>query len=475
MPATEPTSAKMLVVGCWGIEASPLSPADSAASLEALVDSVRAARRAWRIVLIIDSGFGNVGRDGLEVIPGKEVPDVGALPDFGPGVIVWLAESGAGGALAYPSAQHGLFTYLVLGSTRGWADGVLYDDPDGQVSLLEAQTYVDQVAQRLGRVTHPAIDLRAEENNWPLVQGSNLEAGPDFATARRLSLEDRQNRFAAREEMIKAEASAFWAETLQLVQEGGPDGQIALEGFIAEYERARIEIEWAVSLPELERAREMLIHYSDSSSDMVSMSASDILPSCDDLISLEQSAFVGEFSEPQITCLENRMRTERLQTVRSDISRLLLVNAQSAGNVPVWEELMARHLEEIDRSDPDLCFSYAVHLYRSSLDNQEESIRWSNYALENKHVWEGEAFIKNVSNLYKLRAEAASKLWQDAEKQHIASPSSESTALARDFRGLAMDYSREWLDYMRAASLPEERAYNMCVAAAGTADFCQSQ
>ena len=459
--------------GLLGVEASPLSPTSSAISLEAIVDSARAARRAWRIVVIVDSGFGNIGRDGLELVPGREAPDVGDVPNFGPGVIVWLADSGTDGALAYPAAQHGLFTYLVLGSTRGWADGALHDEPDGMVSLLEAQSYVDQAAQRLGRVTHSSIDLREEENKWPLVQGTSLEAGPDFATARRLSLEDRQTRFADREEMLKAEASAFWSETLQLVQQGGPDGRVALEGFIAEYERSSILVEWAIALPEIERAREMLINYSASTS-TISMSASEILPSCDDLIVLEQAAFIGEFSDAQVTCLENRIRTERLQTIRSDISRLLLINAQYAGNIASWEELMARHLEEIDRSDPDLCFSYAVHLYRSSIDSQEESIRWSNYALENKQVWEGEVFVKNVSNLYKLRAEASSKLWQDAEQEHAAEPGSDAS-LAREYRGLAMSYAREWLDYTRAANLPETRAYNMCISAAGTEEFCRSQ
>ena len=458
-----------------GVDANPVDPSASAITLQQIVEEARSARRAWRIVVIVDAGFGNIGRDGLELVPGREAVDPGEPTDFGSGVVVWMADTGTAGAVTYPNAQHGLFTYLVLGAARGWADGAMHDPPDGQVSLLEAQTYVDHAAQRLGRVTQPSIDRRPEENKWPVAQGDNLEAGPDALTARRISLEDRQQRFADQEELLKAEAAAFWADTLQAVQAGGPMGRDALEGFIAEYERAALAVEWAVALPEVDKAREMLISYDDNAVRTTSMAASDIIASCDDLITLEQPAMVGEFSVGQVNCLENRLRTERLQTTRSKISRLLLVNAESSGNISSWEALMARHLEEIDRSDPDLCFRYAIHLYRADIEAQEESLRWASYALENKQNWTGDEFVKKVSSLYKLRAESASKLWKDAAKTYSADPSSENDAITRDYRGLAMDYAREWLDYTRAASLPEQRAYDMCVSAAGTEDFCKDR
>lgn len=461
--------------GLLGVDANPVDPASSAVLLEEIVAEARSARRAWRIVIIVDAGFGNVGRDGLELVPGREAPEIAEVPDFGSGVVVWLADTGTAGAAAYPNAQHGLFTYLMLGAARGWADGALHDPPDGQVSLLEAQTYVDQAAQRLGRVNHPSIELRPDENKWPLVQGDNLEAGPDAATARRLSLEDRQSRFDEQEELLKAEAAAFWAETMQAVQAGGPMGRDALKGFITEYERASVSVEWAVSLPELDKAREMLINYDDSVRQTTTMAASDIVASCDDLLELEAPAMGGSFSVGQVNCLENRLRTERLQTTRSKISRLLLVNAEMASDVGAWEELMARHLEEIDRSDPDLCLRYAIHLYRADIESQEEALRWAAYALENKQNWSGDEFVKKVSSLYKLQAEAAAKLWQDASRTYAADPNGENDDIARDYRGMAMDYAREWLDYMRAAGLPEDRAYDMCVSAAGTADFCKER
>lgn len=460
--------------GLLGVEAQPANLDAAMLSLADIVDSARSARRAWRIVLIVDAGFGEMGRDGLPMVVGREVPAVGDVPDFGSGVNVWLADVGAAAAETYPQAQHGLFTYLVLGATRGWADGVLHDPMDEQVSLLEAQTYVDQMAQRLGRVTQPSIELRADENRWLLAEGSALEMGPDWDVSRQLSLSDRQGRFDQKEALLQAEAAAFWADTMLMVQAGGPEGRTALEGFIAEYERANIAVNWAVALPEVARAREILATYDETATQSVTMAANEIVATCDDLIALEQDAMIGGFSFGQTECLENRLRTERLQTTRAKVSRLLLVNAQSAGDVATWETLMARHLEEIDRSDPDLCFLFAVHLYRSGGEGLEESLRWADYALANKHVWEGEQFIRKVSNLYKLRAEAAAKLWQAAEEMHSQQPDGESDAMAREYRGTAMDYAREWLDYTRAADLSGDRAYEMCVSASGTEEFCKA-
>jgi hypothetical protein len=112
-------------------------------------------------------------------------------------------------------------------------------------------------------------------------------------------------------------------------------------------------------------------------------------------------------------------------------------------------------------------------LFRSDIDSQEESIKWSDYALENKHNWEGDEFVERVSGLYKLRAESAAKLWIHAEKLYSKEATNEHSEMAREYRGQAKDFAREWLDYARASGIPTERAFNMCVSAAGTADFCQ--
>lgn len=454
-----------------GIDANPIDPSSKAMLLSEIVEITNKSR-ADRVVFILDAGFGNLGRDGLPLVPDRQPPEIDGQPDLGEKVIVWMAEAGVDSATAYVPAQHGLFTYLTLGALRGWADGALGDAPDGTVSLAEAQAFVDQAGQELGHVNHPSRDSRTEAATWALVTGE-LEPAPESATFRRLSLEDRLRRFTDREELLRAEAAAFWAETLAVAAEGGEAGRRALEGFIAEYQDAALTVEWAVALPEVAEARKALASYDLNAGAQLD---ADVVEPCDDLIAIEEPAMMGKISAGQLNCLENRLLTERLQTTKNKISRLLMVNAEAKGDKEKWASLMARHLEDIDRSDPDLCFRYAIYLYRQNIEDQEESLRWADYALENKQTWEGDEFVKKVTGLYKLRAEAAANLWQNAEKTLAQETNPENDEMAREYRGLAMDYAREWLDYARATrSKNIDRAYNMCISAAGTADFCKDR
>lgn len=190
-------------------------------------------------------------------------------------------------------------------------------------------------------------------------------------------------------------------------------------------------------------------------------------------MALESPAMLGQLSAGQRRCLDGRIAAERLQTTKDKLSRLLLVNAQAAGDRSEWERLMVRHLEDIDRSDPDLCFSYAIHLHKSGdLDAAEEAVRWADVALENKQRWEGDAHVKRVYGLLRLRAEAGNRLWIDAEKRYQKEPTGDNDADVRDYRGLAKDTSREWLDYARAAGQPTDTPYKLCMSAAGTREFC---
>lgn len=455
--------------GLMGIDASAMEPASSTILIEDIVQTALSRRRAWRVVVIVDAGFGNVGRDGLELVPGRTPPTPEPLEPR-KDVIIWTADAGLAGAPAWSESQHGLFTWLALGALRGWADGALGEARNGRVSLEEAQAYVDTTAHALGYPTEPMRDASEDNRAWTIIQSDALEVGADAATLRALSEAARLQRFDDQEELLKAEAAAFWSQTLQEAQGGTPAGREALEGFIAEYENKVLSVDWAVSLPEVAEARTILANYAQQST----ITASALMEPCDDLVALEQPAFLGSITPGQAECLENRLKTARLQTARSQISRLLLSNALNAGNVPEWERLMIRHLDEIDRSDPNLCFRYAIHLYRADIDSQEESIKWAGYALENKHNWEGNEFVERVSGLYKLRAESAAKLWAHAETLYSTAPNNEHSEMAREYRGQAKDFAREWLDYARASGISAERAFNMCVSAAGTTDFCQS-
>jgi hypothetical protein len=196
--------------------------------------------------------------------------------------------------------------------------------------------------------------------------------------------------------------------------------------------------------------------------------------SCDDLVKLEPAAMMGTLRVGQTKCLEGRVNAESQQTTKDKVSRLMITNAEAAGDKGNWERLMKRHLEDIDRSDPDLCFKYALHLSRGGSGRSQGVIRWADYSLENKAKWSGQTYKTRVFSLYKLRAEAAQRLWQDAEKEFAEGErSDEKEAKAAKFRGQAKDYAREWLDYAKASAQDTKTAMALCVSSSGNRAFCE--
>ena len=149
---------------------------------------------------------------------------------------------------------------------------------------------------------------------------------------------------------------------------------------------------------------------------------------CDNLPSLEPKAMLGKLSPGQTTCLEGRLSKEAKQTTKDKISRVLMANAYASGNKRTWEKLIKRHLDEIDRSDPDLCYKYALHLSKKGVSRSNGVIRWADVALENKSLWTGSVYKSRVYQLYKLKSSAAQKLWKAAEDKYSASPSPELEA-----------------------------------------------
>jgi hypothetical protein len=132
------------------------------------------------------------------------------------------------------------------------------------------------------------------------------------------------------------------------------------------------------------------------------------------LSALEPAATKGALSEDEKACLEQRYAAARVQTTKDKISRVLLVNAY-AYSTKYWAQLVRRHLDEVDRSDPDIAYLYAFYLYNTDKKNASEVIRWTETALERRDVWTGDVYVSRVYGLYKLRAIAANTLWSDAE------------------------------------------------------------
>jgi hypothetical protein len=188
---------------------------------------------------------------------------------------------------------------------------------------------------------------------------------------------------------------------------------------------------------------------------------------------LEPKAMLGKLSADQQSCLEDELKSASKQTDKDKISRVLMTNAWSAGDKSSWEKLVKRHLDEIDRSDPDICYKYALHLAKKGPGSAYGVIKWSDVALENKTVWTGTTYTNRVYSLYKLRAAAAQKLWKSAEDKFAADASDANRASRDTSRNMTKVYSREWYEYAKSAGKNADSARALCISAAGTEDYCE--
>jgi hypothetical protein len=194
---------------------------------------------------------------------------------------------------------------------------------------------------------------------------------------------------------------------------------------------------------------------------------------CGDLLAIEPQAMMGKLKDPQIRCLDESLRAAPKQTVKDKISRVLMADAYAKGDLHRWDAVAKRHLETIDRSDPDLCYKYALHLLNNSPpDRMDEAMRWADVSLENRAAWSGDVFVQRVYSLYKLKALAAQKKWNWLEEEYVRTPTEEVSSEKEEARNLTKTNSREWLEYARNAGKDTTLATQMCMSAAGTESFC---
>lgn len=195
---------------------------------------------------------------------------------------------------------------------------------------------------------------------------------------------------------------------------------------------------------------------------------------CSDIVSMEPHAMLGRLSAGQQSCLEGSLAAAAKMTDKDKISRVLMLNAFGKGDIPAWEKLIKRHLAEIDQSDPDLCYKYAVHLGKKGAGSATSVIHWSDVALENRTVWTGDTYTNRVFSLYKLRAAAAQMLWQKAEGDFASSPSEKVQADIDKWRAQTKVLSREWYEYAKVAGKDSSKALQLCMSAAGTREYCEA-
>lgn len=181
------------------------------------------------------------------------------------------------------------------------------------------------------------------------------------------------------------------------------------------------------------------------------------------LVALEPAARKGALSDAQKDCLEQAYGKAADQTVKNKISRVALVNAY-AYSTKQWATLVRRHLDEVDRSDPDIAYLYAFYLFNTDRSNASEVIRWTEVGLERAaSAWEGDVYVSRVYGLMKLRSLAANAVWADAEDRHARG---QTTGDRENLRTDVKTYSREWLDFAKSAGRDTTESLELCLSAA---------
>ncbi len=449
------------------------------------VVSIVSLSKAAQVMIVVDASFSGLDRSGERMFENGAAPETLATP-ASDRVSVWMASTGLEPAPYYPQASHGMFSYLAAGALRGWADGVLDNSPDGKVSLQEAQQYVAKVYRQLGGPDlKTSREPRGGPVTWVLSNGSSLEAGPSKEILAELARELRVERVLKAQAVVRAKADAEWSTLQTAIAAPGADIKNLLSTFVAAWDTTLVTVdgaEVAVVIPQVAEARTKLDALARAPVGKKKARRSRkktppppppvANPVCQDLVALQAPAVAGQLSAEQKTCLEEKLGTETVQTNKDKISRLLMVDADVRGADEEWLSLVERHLEDFDRSDPDLCLKYALRLSRGGIEDAEEVLRWADVAMENKHVWEGPLYMSRVYTLYRLKAETADRLWHDAEQDFVEDRSETSSAAADKYRGMARNFAREWLDYARSSGQPLDRAYDLCLSASGNAEFC---
>lgn len=315
--AADPMTGKRLLLG---VDVQPKVTSLGTTQTVAVdeLGAIAAGSAAEQVVAVIDACYTGTGRDGKVLLEGKRfaVPTWTQAPP--PKVVTWTAAAAAETSGPFDAAQHGLFTYFVVGALRGWADGEFDGQRDGTVSLAEARQYVyDAVRTVGGGEQTPGLEAAEDRLEGALVQGTALEAAPDLAELvrtdrvpdapkpapstvvttgggsdfaarlaelKRLRLEreeaelreaalaeelagERARQVGAATATILAEAQAAWASTVELLDAGGDEAVLAAELFVETYGSARVvvdDVPETVKVPEVETARSWLLQHGGS-------------------------------------------------------------------------------------------------------------------------------------------------------------------------------------------------------------------
>jgi len=194
---------------------------------------------------------------------------------------------------------------------------------------------------------------------------------------------------------------------------------------------------------------------------------------CSSLQELEPMAMLGKLTDGQMVCLQGRIESEAKQTDKEKVSRVMMANTWAKGDKKAWEKLAKYHLEELGSSDPDLCYKYALRLAAGGAARAPGVIHWADVAMENRTVWTGDEYVQRVYALYKMKAAAAQTMWKAAEAEHAAAPTDATSKKVETTRNQTKVFAREWYEYAVQSGRDKVPAQQLCMSAAGTADYCE--
>ena len=137
------------------------------------------------------------------------------------------------------------------------------------------------------------------------------------------------------------------------------------------------------------------------------------------------------------------------------------------------EEDVERRIAEADPSDPLLCYTIALYLSQQGWIRADEVVRWAEFALERRRVWEGEPYTARVSALLQVRAIAAMDLWVHAEGQRLSAPSDDSETAVGRARLRAKTFARQWYGFTERGGVDSRHAMQLCLSTAATHEYCE--
>jgi len=171
--AADPSTGERLFLG----DTAKADPASFQSGAIAVSEIERVAGRVGDAVLVLDTCYNGLGRDG-----GQFAEQRFAVPlqrSEAPGVASWMAAGPDEVASPIPIVQHGAFTYFVVGALRGWADGELSGQRDGVVTGTEAQAFVARALKTVG-VRAQTPEFRGDGTAvWS--SGRRLERPPELS------------------------------------------------------------------------------------------------------------------------------------------------------------------------------------------------------------------------------------------------------------------------------------------------------